>query len=159
MTRRVVALVRAARVSPAALIALLVMLFACARVALAQDPAPVPTPATIPGVPPMDVWSLLRSMELLALPFLTSLVTQWVKLGVTWIPDKALPFIAPLLAVCVNGASQALLGINLTPVDGAMGSAAAAAVIGGPGAVYMNQAVKQLRKPADDPQQADQRKS
>lgn len=124
----------------------LVLVLGWAAVALAQDAAQ-PQGST-------DPLELLRQMELLALPFLTSMLLQGIKMFVSFIPDKALPFIAPLGAVVINALGQAGFGVDLAP---GTGGALQAAAVGGPGAVYMHQAIRQLMKPRDDPQQADRR--
>lgn len=124
----------------------LVLVLGWAAAALAQDTTQ-PQGSTNP-------LELLRQMELLALPFLTSLLLQGIKLFVSFIPDKALPFIAPLGAVVINAISQSGFGIDLAP---GAGGALQAAAFGGTGAVYLHQAVRQIKKPGDDPQQADRR--
>lgn len=146
--------------APQALALLFVMgLMAVRAIAFAQgEPAPAPTAVPVgPGASQADFIALLRSIEYLCLPLLTSLLLQGVKMFISFIPDWALPFIAPLLAVLVNALSQGIAGINLTPAPDGIASLGTAAVAGGGGAVWLNQLVKQAGKPSNEPQQADRK--
>jgi len=132
---------------------------ALCRLAFAQDAVPTPMPAPAGPAPDQsaDFMALLKSIELLCLPVMTSLLLQGIKLFVSFVPDKALPFLAPVIAVLINALSQAVAGINLTPASTGVASAATAALLSGPAAVWMNQAVKQAGKPANELQQVDKR--
>jgi hypothetical protein len=132
---------------------------ALCQLAFAQDAVPTPSPAPMGPGPEqsVDFMALLKSIELLCLPALTTLFLQWIKLGWSFVPDKALPFAAPLVAAIINGLTQWLGGINLTPVNGLVASTATAALMGGGSSVMMNQMVKQLGKPSNELQQSDKR--
>lgn len=128
---------------------LLVMLVwsALVQVAFAQDPAPTATPLPAgPAAGQVDVWGLLKSIELLCIPALSTVILQLLKKFVAAIPDWALPYFAPLAGALVDVASQALVGINLTPAPAGLPSVATAALLGGPTAVWMHQVKVQTQK-------------
>lgn len=117
------------------------------QLAFAQDPAPAPTPGTAGPAPgQVDFWGLLKSIELLCIPALTTLGLQAVKRGISFIPDWALPYCAPVIGALIDILTQATTGINLTPAPAGLPSIATAALLGGPTAVWMHQVKVQTQK-------------